>query len=408
MMPDAPTAPLPQSPFAYLPFRLFWIARICSILALQIQIVATGWRIYDVSGSAMALGFVGLAEFLPAIALILVTGHVADRFDRRFVIVACQATEVAAMALLGLALTGDDHSLLLAYAAVVLLGTGRAFEMPASSALVPNLVPTAVFPRAVAVNSSAWQATSIIGPAVGGLLYGFLGNIVFAISAGLFALAGLLILSIRITPRVIPRQPVSLGTLLAGIAFIRRKPIVLGAISLDLFAVLLGGATALLPVLAKEQFHAGAELVGMLRAAPGVGALTTGIILSIRPLRQRVGPILYVCVALFGLGTIVFGLTSSVLVACVSLVVMGAADMVSVYVRQTLVQLETPDEMRGRVSAVNGVFIGASNQLGEFESGVTAAWLGASPAVVLGGIGTLVVVVLWARLFPQLLRADRL
>lgn len=401
-------APPERGPFRYLPFTLFWFARVCSILALQIQIVATGWRVYDVSGSAMALGLVGLAEFLPAIALILVTGHVADRFDRRRVIVACQVLEVAAMGLLALSLTGDSHSLALAFFAVVVLGVGRAFESPAASALVPNLVPTNVFPRAVALNSSAWQGASIVGPALGGLLYGFIGTWVFAVSAGLFLAAACLILCIRITPRPVDRRPITLETLLAGIRFIRAKPIVLGAISLDLFAVLLGGATALLPVLAKEQFLAGPELVGVLRAGPAVGALATGLALSVWPLRRNVGPILFACVALFGIGTIIFGLTTSVLVALVSLVVMGAADMVSVYVRMTLVQLETPDEMRGRVSAVNGVFIGASNQLGEFESGVTAALFGAGPAVVLGGVGTLVVVGLWAWWFPDLRKADTL
>ncbi|MDG5493358.1 MULTISPECIES: MFS transporter [Azospirillaceae] len=399
----------PQSPFAYSGYRLYWFARICAILALQIQIVATGWRIYDVSGSALALGFVGLAEFLPSILLVLITGHVADRFDRRRIINVCQTLDIIAMMLLWMALWNDNAPIWPAFIAVFILGVGRAFEMPAAASLVPNLVPREIFPRAVALNSSAWQGASIIGPALGGVLYGVIGHTVFAVSAALFATAFVLVWLIKLEPRT-PKEAakkVSMQVLLAGFSFIKAKPIVLGAISLDLFAVLLGGATALLPILAKDQFGAGPMLVGIMRAAPSVGALATGLALSIWPVRRQVGRTLFICVAAFGVGTVIFGLTSSAIIAGIALVVMGAADMVSVFIRQSLVQLETPDEMRGRVSAVSSLFIGASNQLGEFESGVMAAWLGAGPAVVVGGIGTLAVVLIWAVLFPALRTVDR-
>lgn len=409
-MSEVPPVAMPTSPFAFVPYRLYWFARISAILALQMQIVATGWRVYDVSGSPMALGLIGLAEFLPSILLVLVTGHVADRFDRRRVINVCQGLEIVAMLVLWLALWDDNtRALWPAFVAVTILGTARAFEMPAASSLVPNLVPAALFPRAVALNSSAWQASAIVGPALGGLLYGLIGHWVFAISALLFLAAFILVWCIRLPPRTTPAavKKVSLETLFAGFRFIWSKPIVLGAISLDLFAVLLGGATALLPVLAKDQFHAGPVMAGILRAAPSVGALATGLALAMWPVRRRVGRVLFLCVGAFGIGTVIFGLTSSALIAGAALVVMGAVDMVSVFIRQSLVQLETPDDMRGRVSAVSSLFIGASNQLGEFESGVTASWWGAGPAVIVGGVGTLVIVGLWCVLFPALRKVDR-
>ncbi|GGE48943.1 MFS transporter [Niveispirillum cyanobacteriorum] len=409
-MSDASPVDQPTSPFAYTPYRLYWFARICAILALQMQIVATGWRVYDVSGSAMALGFIGLAEFLPSILLVLVTGHVADRFDRRRVINVCQGLEIVAMLVLWLALWDDNTKALWpAFLSVTILGTARAFEMPAAASLVPNLIPPAIFPRAVALNSSAWQGASIVGPALGGLLYGFIGHWVFALCALLFMVAFILVRFIKLPPKSTPAavKKVSLETLFAGFRFIWSKPIVLGAISLDLFAVLLGGATALLPVLAKDQFDAGPVMAGILRAAPSVGALVTGLILAFWPVRRRVGRVLFVCVAAFGVGTIIFGSTTSAVVAGIALIVMGAVDMVSVFIRQSLVQLETPDDMRGRVSAVSSLFIGASNQLGEFESGLTAHWWGAGPAVIVGGVGTLVIVALWCVLFPALRKVDR-
>lgn len=389
-------------------FRLFWFARIAAMMASQVQAVAVGWAIYDRTGSTLNLGLVGLAQFLPSVGLILVTGHVADRYDRRLVVRCCWALEALAMALVGIVLATPSAPLWMAYAGVVLYGVGRAFDMPASGALVPSLVPLADFPNAVAINSSAMQAAAVIGPSVAGVLYAVLGRPVFAVGSFLLLAAILLAGGVRPLTSQQSRPPVSWEGMLGGIAYIRRRQVILGAISLDLFAVLLGGATALLPAMARDVFHADSMLLGVLRAAPGVGALATGIALAAFPLKRRVGPVMLGCVAVFGLGTIVFGLTTSAYVALAALVVMGAVDMVSVFIRQTLVQLETPDEMRGRVGAVSGLFIGASNQLGEFESGITASWLGLVPAVVVGGIGTLVVVGLWAALFPALRRADQL
>lgn len=403
--------PIKNSPLAALrhtAFRYFWFARVAAMMAAQVQAVAVGWAIYERTGSTLNLGLVGLAQFLPSVGLILFTGHVADRYDRRLVVGCCWTLEALAMALVGIVLATPTAPLWLAYAGVVLYGVGRAFDMPASSALVPSLIPAADFPNAVAVSASAMQAAAVIGPSVAGVLYAWLGKPVFAVGACL--LLGATVLISRIQPLTSPqhRPPVSWEGLLGGIRYIRRRQIVLGAISLDLFAVLLGGATALLPAMAHDVFHADSVLLGVLRAAPGVGALITGLTLAAYPLKRRVGPVMLGCVALFGLGTVVFGLTTSAYVALAALLVMGAADMVSVFIRQTLVQLETPDDMRGRVGAVSGLFIGASNQLGEFESGLTATWLGLVPAVVVGGLGTLAVVGIWAWLFPALRRADHL
>ncbi|MDE1147052.1 MAG: MFS transporter [Azospirillaceae bacterium] len=414
---DTPATPRPRGGALRHPaFLRYWIARILSMAAMQIQAVAAGWAIYDRTGSAMSLGLIGLAQFLPSVGFVLVTGHVADRFDRRLIVTLCVVVEAVAMALTGAVLASPDLPVWLVYGAVVLFGTGRAFEAPAASALVPNLVPKEDFPNAVAISSSAMQVAGVVGPALGGVLYAALHDWVFGVGAGCLLLAAIVVVGIKAPTRSGARAPVTWGAILGGVQYIRRQPIVLGAISLDLFAVLLGGATALLPALARDQFSAdaglfgitGPMLLGMMRGAPGAGAILVGLTLAARPLNRRVGPIMLGCVAVFGLATVVFGLTTSPAVALASLAIMGAVDMVSVFVRQTLVQLRTPDEMRGRVSAVSSLFIGASNQLGEFESGLTAAWLGAAPAVVVGGIGTIVVVGLWCVLFPALRRADRL
>ncbi|TWB24800.1 putative MFS family arabinose efflux permease [Nitrospirillum amazonense] len=397
-------------------FLRYWLARILSMGALQIQAVAAGWAIYDRTGSTMNLGLIGLAQFLPSVGLVLVTGHAADRLDRRLIITICVGVEAAAMAMTGVVLASPDLPVWLVYAAVMLFGAARAFEAPASSALLPNLVPKADFPNAVAISSSAMQVAGVLGPALGGVLYAGLHDWVFGVGAGFLVLAGLIVIGISAPSRAVTRAPVSWDGILGGVRYIRRQPIVLGAISLDLFAVLLGGATALLPALARDQFSAdagllgltGPMLLGVMRGAPGAGAILVGLTLAAWPLKRRVGPIMLACVGVFGLATIVFGLTRSPAIALLSLLVMGAVDMVSVFVRQTLVQLGTPDEMRGRVSAVSGLFIGASNQLGEFESGLTASWLGTELAVVVGGIGTVAVVALWCVLFPALRRADKL
>ena len=378
-----------------------------SAMAYQMQSVAVGWQIYALTHRALSLGMVGLAQFLPMVLLIFVAGHAADRFERRRIAAICQLVEM--LGACGLAAASILHALTpaLIYAAVALLGAARAFEAPCMQAMLPSLVPPGLFPRAAALFSSVFQSVTIIGPSLGGLLYGVGAPVPYVVCACLFAAAAICasLIPRRAPP---PREPVSLAAVFGGIAFIRSRPDILGAISLDLFAVLLGGATALLPVYARDILHAGPLALGLLRAAPAVGALALSLILARHPIGGRAGPLMFAAVALFGLATIVFGLSRSLPLSIAALAVLGAADVVSVVVRSSLVQLQTPDAMRGRVSAVNMLFIGASNQFGEFESGTLAALIGAMPAVVLGGVGTLVVTLLWMRLFPTLRRLDRL
>jgi MFS family permease len=378
------------------------------MIAFQMQGVAVGWQIYTLTNSALFLGLVGLAQFLPMFLLTLVVGHVADRYDRRTVARICQITEgLAAVVLAWGSHSGrlGSHGILII---MFVVGAVHAFEGPTMQALVPGLVPTQLIPRAAAWSASAMQTAVIIGPALGGLLYTAGPITVYALVAFLFFAASVFLAMIRIDRLPAKREPVSISTLFAGINFIKSRPDILGAISLDLFAVLLGGATALLPIYARDILVVGPWGLGILRSAPAVGALTMSILLARRPLRRRVGRTMFLAVAVFGLATIVFGLSTSFPLSLVALTVLGAADVFSVVIRQSLVQIETPDEMRGRVSAVNSMFIGTSNQLGEFESGVTAHWFGAVPAVLIGGFGTLIVVLLWMRLFPRLLHADRL
>lgn len=373
------------------------------------QNVGVGWLVYDITRDPLALGLVGLFAFLPAIGLALFTGHVADRFDRRTVMLVCYSgTTLTACGLLLCAWAAIAVAWPI-YLLVLLFGATRAFANPAGQALVPNLVPPGELGSAVALNSSVWQIATITGPALGGLLYALGSSVVFAAVAIGFALAVTLLSAIR-TRRspAAPREPASWATLIAGIGFIRSRPAILGAISLDLFAVLLGGATALLPIYARDILHTGPWGLGLLRSAPAVGALLMALVLAHRPLRRRSGPRMFQAVVLFGLATIGFGLSTSLPASLLCLTVLGAADMVSVYIRQTLVQIDTPDAMRGRVAAVNTVFIGASNELGEFESGVLAALTGAVAAVVIGGLGTVAVAALWWRWFPELRRRDAL
>jgi MFS family permease len=371
------------------------------------QAVAIGWQVYALTGSVLDLGLVGLAQFLPSVALVLVVGHVADRHDRRRILAWCQRTEAAAAATLALlSITGTITEQAI-FALVAVIGAARAFEMPTQQTLLPALVPASVLSRAVAANASAGQTAIVLGPALGGLLYVAGPATVYGVCAVMFLAASVLVQRIHVERRLTRREPPTLASVFAGMAYIRRKRELLGAISLDLFAVLLGGAAALLPVYARDILFTGPWGLGLLRSAPAVGALTTAFWLSRNPLQRRAGRTMLLAVAVFGVATIVFGLSRSFPLSLAALVLLGAADMFSVVVRQSLVQLRTPDEMRGRVSAVNSMFIGASNQLGEFESGVTAAWFGTVPAVVLGGIGTLLVVALWWQLFPQLVAVDK-
>ena len=340
--------------------------------------------------------------------LALVTGHAADHYDRRKIVIVCQIVKLltAGGLALGSLYGGLPRSAI--FAVLFVFGAARAFEMPALQALLPGIVPETMLPRAIAGSASANQAATIGGPAVGGLLYAASPALAYAICGATFLLCALCVGRIRAGRATRGRKPVSLNSLFAGIRFIRGDPVILGAISLDLFAVLLGGATALLPIYAKDILHVGPSGLGMLRAAPALGALAMSLFLARHPLRRQVGRTMFAAVALFGGATIVFALSSSFPLSLASLALLGASDRVSVVIRSSLIQLETPDAMRGRVGAVNSVFIGSSNQLGEFESGLTAAWFGVTPSVVIGGVGTLIVVLLWIRLFPGLARTDRL
>lgn len=390
------------------PFLAFWLARVFTASGFQMLTVAIGWHLYQLTGNVLDLGLVGLVEFAPRVLFMLHTGHVADRYDRRKVAALCQTLQ--ALIALGLAVGSftDNVSRELIFVLAFLLGAARSFEMPATQALLPNVVPPGLFPRAVAASASATQAATIVAPAVGGLLYALGSTWVYGPTVVLYLIACLLTLSLDALRQQPQPGRANLDSLLAGIRFIRSRPDILGAISLDLFAVLLGGATALLPVFAKDILLTGAWGLGLLRSAPAVGALLMSLWLARFPVERKVGLTMFTAVGIFGVATIAFGLSTSFWFSLAVLVVLGAADMISMVIRSAFVQLETPDEMRGRVSAVNGLFIGASNQLGEFESGVTAHWFGTVPAVVLGGVGTLVVTGVWMKLFPTLTHRDRM
>lgn len=388
-------------------FVRFWLARLAGVTANQMLMVAVAWHMYDITSSAWDLGLVGLFQFVPALVMTLPAGHVADRLHRGRIFAACMGGQALIAVLLMAATQGGFATRELILGISVVLGVARAFQMPAQQALTPLLVPQALLQRAIALSSSGMQAAIICGPALGGVLYTTGPITVYATCAVLLLVAAALTLVVRY-----PHRPSTLaanwGTVMAGFSFVWRHKVLLGATSLDLFAVLLGGATALLPIYARDILHTGPVGLGLLRAAPAAGALVMSLVLIRWPLHRKVGHRLLAAVAVFGLATVVFGLSTDFGLSMVALVVTGAADSISVVTRMTLVQLETPDEMRGRVSAVNSIFIGASNQLGEFESGATAALMGPVGSVVLGGVGTLLVAGLWLRLFPDLARRDRL
>ena len=388
-------------------FARFLSARLAVSIAAQMQTVAVGWQIYAITHDPLDLGLVGLSQFLPFVLLVLPAGQVADRRNRARILTACYTLEfLCALMLLAFTLSGLTV-VWPVFAVMVLFGVARAFSMPAGQALLPNLVPLEHFSRAIAVNSSAWQVSTIVGPALGGLIYLLGPDVVYGTVAVLLALAVMLMFGVRGAPPAAHSEPDSWRTLLEGLRFVWQRKIILGAVSLDLFAVLFGGATALLPAYASDVLAIGPDGLGVLRAAPGIGAALIAIALAWRPLHRRVGPLMFAGVALFGIATAVFGLSESFLVSLLALTVLGGADMVSVYIRHMLVQLETPDAIRGRVSAVNAVFIGASNELGEFESGLTAAWWGLKPAVVVGGLASVAIAGIWMRCFPALRDMDR-
>jgi MFS family permease len=396
--------------FQYPNFRYYMTARFLITTSSEMQAVAVAWQVYGITHRPLDLGLVGLAQFLPAVLLFLLAGHTADRVPRQRILATCCAAFAAcSLGLLSLTLHGIS-AVWPIYAVLLANGTVRAFNGPASQAFVPLLVPVEHFPNAIAWNASVFMSAVIVGPMIGGPLYGFLGNPIpvyaCAATATLTALA--LILALRLPAVARPRAAASIEAVLGGLRYIWRTRLVLGAISLDLFAVLLGGAVAMLPVYARDILSLGAAGLGLLRSAPGAGALITAVALAHWPLRRHAGYAMLCCVAAFGVCTVVFGLSRSVPLSLVALALVGATDMVSVNVRQNMIQLTTPDEMRGRVSAVNSIFVGASNELGQFESGITAQWFGVVPSVVLGGLGTLAIVAAGAWLFPALRRVDRL
>jgi MFS family permease len=393
--------------FRHRDFTFYWFAQLCQLVPMQMMAVVIGWQVYQITGNPLDLGLIGLAEFLPVPLLVLLAGHASDRFDRRRVIQISDGAR-ALMALALLKITFDGAAEVWPFYLLALgMGVTRAFGAPAGRAMLPDLVPLEVMANAVAWRSSGFQVSFVAGPLLGGLLYALSPVSVYAVAAVMLAGSVLLTIAIRARPAAATESP-DWTSLLAGIILIRRKPLLLGAISLDLFAVLLGGVTALLPIFARDILEVGAIGLGVLRAAPAVGAIVMAIALAYSPLRRRVGHTLYLSVAIFGLATIVFALSENFTLSLVSLAVLGAADLVSVFIRSTVVPLATPDHMRGRVTAVEMVFIGASNELGMFESGLVAWLIGTVPAALVGGVGTLLVVLLWIRLFPDLYKVDRL
>jgi len=387
-------------------FLFYTSSRLLSTTAMMMQSVAVGWQIYAKTGSVTDLGYVGLAQFLPFVTLILWAGQMADRHDRRRIVMGCNSAYLlGSLGLLAYTPAGLP-SILPIFAVLALLGTARAFAMPAGQAILKDIVPDADFPQAVAFNGTVFHAAVVAGPVLGGLLYLAGPAVVHATVSTCLALSVLLLLFVRNRRFARPEQPARFSEVLEGLRFVRSRPIVLGAISLDLFAVLFGGATALLPAVARDVLHAGSWALGILRACPAVGATLATLLLARFPLRHHVGHWMFAGVGLFGIATIVFGTSHYLWLSIISLILLGMGDMVSVYVRQILVQGETPDAVRGRVSAVSSMFIGASNELGEFESGMTAGWFGLVPSIVVGGCATLAVVATWMKAFPVFRKMD--
>jgi MFS family permease len=414
--PDAPTEDLSiRALLGRRDFVMFWTARVAATLGVQIQSVALGWQMYavaretmDVKQAAFYVGMIGLAAFIPVFLLALPAGEAADRHDRKTILMWCYLGEITTAVILAAAALFHFASIPLLLALSALFGASRAFMGPASTALGPMLVPKALLPRAIAWNSLAWQGGSILGPALGGVLVAYSPGLSYCVTTGLYILAALSVLMIRGNTQPIVNPGSRWALMKEGLGYVWTNRIVFGAISLDLFAVLLGGATALLPVFARDILHAGPQGFGILRAGPAIGATLVAITLASYPIRRHAGVIMFAGVAVFGAATILFGVSRFLPLSVLALAVLGGADMLSVYVRQTLVQIVTPDQMRGRVAAVSSLFIGASNELGEFESGVVARFLGPVGAAIFGGAGALIVTGLWAKLFPALRKADRL
>ncbi len=418
-----PASPRPRrglEAFASRDFRRYQLARVTAILGAEAQSVAVAWQVYSITHRAIDLGYTGLALFLPGLIFLLPAGHVADRFDRRHVIMTCYSLQIFCTTALILLARNHTQSILAIYTVLFFIGTGRAFSGPASSALIPHLVPETHFVNAVTWGGAIFQLSNITGPALGGLLFTFPlthfvpdsrlegAGIVYVFTLGSLVWYLILVSTLQARPGRMEHRDLSLKVLLAGFRYVGRARLLLGSFSLDLFVVLLGGATALMPIFAHDILHQGPRGLGMLRAAPAVGAVLMSLAMARFPLHRHAGRWLFVCVSIFGAATVIFGLSRTLWLSLLSLAVAGAADTVSVIIRGSLLQLATPPAMRGRVSAVNSLFVGASNELGEFESGLTAQWWGTVPATVIGGLGSLAVAALWVMLFPSLRNADKL
>lgn len=408
------TASEPTSPLQIPAYRRFWLSRFSGAAATVGMVVVIGWQVYDVARSdygmspskaAFQLGLLGLLQFIPLFVLTPVAGWAADRFDRRYIAACSNLADLIVALGIGLATWADKLSLPLLFSLAALHGAARIFLGPANSAIAPNIVPSHLLPRAVAMSSIAWQSASVLGPAAGGLLYAVSPSLPYFVAVAMLAFAATLILFVGRLPKVEMRNQHPIRQMAEGLVFAWRDRFLLGCITLDLFAVLLAGATALLPVFARDILQVGPEGLGQMRAAPAVGAAIVALYLSFRPLERNVGVKMLVAVAVFGAATVAFGLSRNFILSLGVLAILGAADMVSVFVRSSLIQLNTPDEMRGRVSSVSGLAISASNELGEMQSGVAAALLGATGAVVFGGVGAIIVTAIWAYTFPELRRA---
>jgi MFS family permease len=393
-----------DSVFAHRAFALYWFSRIASILAFYMLVVAVGWQLYELTGSALDLGLIGLAQFVPIVLLTLFVGHFADRYNHRIILMCCQITESLAAAILLIGTATGALTPILVYTVVAIVGAARAFEIPTMAAIIPSLVPRALVPSATAWFASANQTGQIVGPSLGGVLYILGPATVYSITIALWAIGGVMLAFMRMTPEPRSTEPFSLRSLLGGFNFVLHDRVILGILSLDMFAVLLGGATALLPIFARDILETGPWGLGLLRSAPGAGALIMSVTLARWPLTWPVGRVLFSVLMIFGISTTVFAFSTLLWLSLISLAVMGAADVVSVVIRFSLVQLRTPPQTRGRVSAVNGLFTGTSNQLGDFRAGVMAALFGAVPAVVIGGAGIILVTAIWLFLFPELRR----
>ncbi len=395
-----------DSLFRHAVFTRYWVGDVASVLANQMLVLAVGWQIYDITNSAMSLGMVGLAHFGAQFLFTLPAGHIADRYDRKHVAAVCQLIQCAVALTLAVSNFTGSISVEMIYISVVITGVAQTFQNPAMRSLLPSLVGDALLPRCIAFHAAAKKIAIIVGPALGGVVYLWGASTVYFSSAACYAVAGVIVLYIHSTHVRRSMEPATLQYVFGGLHYIFGKPIILGAISLDLFATLLGGAVALLPIYARDILQTGPLGLGLLRSAPAVGAVLASLYLVRWPLTHSVGKILFISVAVFGITTVVFGLSTWLPLSLFALAIMGMADMVSVVIRSSLVQLETPEDMRGRVSAVHSLFTGTANHLGQFESGITAAWWGTVPSVVIGGIGTLLVAGLWLRWFPDLIKRE--